>query len=422
MIRVRTVTQTIVLLAIACALTLAASSCATGSQGPQNLAGEEAGASSGGDSGVESSAQGSIPEASADVAPDSGCGDACAQSCPGQLMACPGLGCIDTSADLKNCGQCGMVCAAPDAGGAKALCRNGQCVFSCPADAGPTVQACPGVGCVDVSKSLENCGACGSACATGQTCENGVCCGGTSKMCGGSCLDVSHDPSNCGDCGKTCATGGSCSGGKCVGYSITTPTPPATAADACTVMGHETLLVSAVGWEASAVVTLPIAFDYFGAPQTQFWIGSQGTMGFGPPPSMADGYPYCPLPDSYNSYGAIVPFGDSIDTGPSGVCYATTGTAPNRQMIVTWEQATHELDTGSILTFSVVLSETTNTIDLAYITATTGMDGGGYVRGNSATVGLQSPDGMSASQYACGTGSNDLYNAAPFAVHFAPLM
>lgn len=426
----RSVVQSVVVLAAVGGIALSGASCATGSQGAQNLAGGDGAPSSTADGGEDSPAMGtgSMPEASIDSGQDTGqstaCdGASCSSECPGQLMSCPGLGCIDTSSDLKNCGGCGEVCAAPGAGGAKPLCRNGQCVFSCPADAGPTVQACPGVGCVDVTKSPENCGGCGTVCGAGQTCDNGVCCGGASKLCSGACIDVSKDPANCGACGMKCATGGSCSGGKCVGYTTSTPTPPTMGPDACMTAGKTTLLVSAVGWETSAVVALPIPFTFYGAAQTQFWIGSQGTMGFGPPPSgsSGDGYPECPLPDSFNSFGAIEPFGDGIDTTMTGVCYATTGTAPNRQLTVTWEQATHELDSGSILTFSVVLSETTNAIDFVYITSTPGTDGGGYVRGNNASVGLQSPDGLSATQYACGGGSNDLFNTAPFAIHFDPL-
>jgi len=403
---------------------LGAAACASGSSGPQNLAmGDDGATGSSAEAGP--AAPGQMPEAS--VAVDTGSstecdGGSCAPACPGQLMACPGLGCIDVSSDLKNCGGCGTVCTAIDAGGAAPICHEGQCTFSCPAGSSPTVQSCPGVGCVDVAKSLANCVACGNACTAGQTCTSGVCCGGTSKLCGGACIDVTSSDTNCGACNNACATGGHCAGGKCVGYTMATSTPTAVGVDACTLMGHQALLTSSSGWEESAVVSLPFAFSFFGEAQTQFWVGSQATVGFGAPPMGAFSYPMCPLPDSSNQYGAAIAFGDSIDTGTAGVCYATTGTAPNRQLVLTWEKATHELDTGSVLTVSIILTETANTIQFDYDTATPGMDGGGYVRGNNATVGLQDPTGMIAAQYACGTGSNDLFNAAPFTISFTPQM
>ena len=366
---------------------------------------------------------------------DSGAGSS---SCSDSKTMCPGVGCIDTSSDIHHCGDCMVQCSAPsggasagDGGGAATgpdggavddgqlvampACVSGTCTLQCPP--GPTVQACAS-GCFDTSVSRENCGSCGYVCASDQQCVNGVCCGGSSKICGGACVDLTQDPNNCGACGNKCPATAQCVSSTCVGYDVTTPAVPFV--DACAATTHQTLLKNATGWEETAVIALPFSFTFFGQAQTQFWVGSQGTVGFGKPPTAAYGFPSCPLPDTSNAYPAIVAFGDFVDTSASGVCWAASGTAPNRTMAVTWSKASHDLDTGSVLTFSVVLTETTNTVDVVYQTATQGSDGGGYVLGNSATVGLQSGTGAAA-QYACGQGSNDLFNAAPFSVHFAPL-
>jgi hypothetical protein len=411
-----------VVLLSAIAALLASASCASGGdQPPLPLGGDDAGATFEG---------GGAPACHADLGSDpqncGACGKACAageschqgvciNTCPAQQTMCPG-GCANLTNDPSNCGACGTTCVAAASAGAKAVCSAGQCTFDCGSGGGT---ACSD-GCYDLKTSANNCGSCGFSCGAGQTCQNGVCCGGGSKICNGACVDVSQDPANCGDCAHACAKGGQCAAGVCAGYASAAATTPFV--DACTLSGHQTLLASTTGWEASAPVPLPFDVAFFGSKQTQLWIGSQGTLGFGAsPPSSSLGYPTCPLPDSFNAYGAIVAFGDSIDTSASGVCWGTTGTAPNRQLVVTWSKATHESDPGSVLTFSVLVAETGGAVDVVYQTATPGTGGGGYVRGNSATVGLQDPTGKIAAQFACGSGSNDLYNSTPYAVRFTPL-
>lgn len=58
--------------------------------------------------------------------------------------------------------------------------------------------------CVDLSTDSAHCGACGAACAAGETCQGGVCTGSCTPSC---------DGSQCGDdgCGGSC---GQCGGGR----------------------------------------------------------------------------------------------------------------------------------------------------------------------------------------------------------------
>jgi len=75
-----------------------------------------------------------------------------------------------------------------------------------------------GCGCVDLNTDDQNCGACGNACATGETCSEGVCtspCRGDTLLCGGRCVDVLTDSNDCGECGNVCASNEACSGGYC---------------------------------------------------------------------------------------------------------------------------------------------------------------------------------------------------------------
>ena len=75
--------------------------------------------------------------------------------------------------------------------------------------------------CVDTTTNLDNCGTCGNACTTGQSCSAGVCgtgsgCSTGDTSCGGICTDLTSDPDNCGSCGNICP-GGSCTASACGG-------------------------------------------------------------------------------------------------------------------------------------------------------------------------------------------------------------
>ncbi len=74
--------------------------------------------------------------------------------------------------------------------------------------------------CVDVKTSAQNCGACGSACMAGSTCQNGFCsseasCAADKLACGAKCIDPLTDNENCGSCGHKCGDTGVCTQGGC---------------------------------------------------------------------------------------------------------------------------------------------------------------------------------------------------------------
>ena len=52
----------------------------------------------------------------------------CVSSCPGTLAECSGA-CVDTKAEISNCGECNHKCAAPANG--DPVCLNGTCTFTC---------------------------------------------------------------------------------------------------------------------------------------------------------------------------------------------------------------------------------------------------------------------------------------------------
>jgi hypothetical protein len=151
---------------------------------------------------------------------------------------------------------------------------------------------------------------------------------------------------------------------------------PGASIDACSVPGMTTAVfepygsISAMDEGATRAMALPFAFTFLGASQTHFWVTTNGELGFGTsvaPPSFGD--VSCPLADATITSPMVFAYaGDLRLNLPGGaVCIATTGAAPNRQLVVTWKDlAFYELSNGgdSHLTFSAVLDEATHAIDL----------------------------------------------------------
>ncbi|WP_437614068.1 MXAN_6577-like cysteine-rich protein [Sorangium sp. So ce834] len=127
--------------------------------------------------------------------------------CVAPATQCDGI-CVDTSSNTSHCGACGTACSSGQ------VCSAGACVAVC--ESGQTL--CGG-SCVDVDTDEAHCGSCNTACEEGQTCRGGDCQGGGCAEgrteCGGECVDTASDPENCGDCGAACEEGQSCEDGAC---------------------------------------------------------------------------------------------------------------------------------------------------------------------------------------------------------------
>ena len=155
-------------------------------------------------------------------------GGACGFACASGFTDCdkiPTNGCeANTDTDPRNCGGCGVACAA----GSK--CSAGKCTSTCACTA-PEVCCGGGTTCINPTADPKNCGGCGTACPTRAnsipTCSGSACgiaCAGSFLDCNKSAtdgceIDSSSDAANCGGCGKACATGTTCVGGVCGGAS-----------------------------------------------------------------------------------------------------------------------------------------------------------------------------------------------------------
>jgi hypothetical protein len=134
--------------------------------------------------------------------------------CAGALVKCNNV-CVDITGSQSNCGACGNACRTDQS------CFLSAC--KCPTGAAD----CSGV-CKDVMSTATNCGTCGNVCAAGATCIVGVCtCPVDQVACSGTCRAVNTDPQNCGKCGTICGAGTMCLFGACLDPTSLTCTPAA---------------------------------------------------------------------------------------------------------------------------------------------------------------------------------------------------
>ncbi|MEZ4393799.1 MAG: MXAN_6577-like cysteine-rich protein [Polyangiales bacterium] len=134
-------------------------------------------------------------------------------------------GCETRLDSATNCGACGRTCAFANAAG---VCRDGACALGTCNTGFLDCDGNPANGCeVNARTDRINCGRCGAACGSTQSCVDGVCgtsCSAGSQLCGGACTNLQNDPSNCGACGTACRAASNqtpvCAAGRCDGVCL----------------------------------------------------------------------------------------------------------------------------------------------------------------------------------------------------------
>jgi hypothetical protein len=84
----------------------------------------------------------------------------------------------------------------------------------------------------------------------------------------------------------------------------------------------------------------------------------------------------------------IFAYWDDLFTGSAGICTATLGSQPNRKFVVTWDAVVLFSGRSTVLTMSIVLSEGSNNVDIAY--GTVNANGGSAVTGMQNRAATQS--------------------------------
>lgn len=105
-------------------------------------------------------------------------------------------------------------------------------------------------------------------------------------------------------------------------------------------------------------------FTFFGNNYTQFYVGSNGWIGFSP--GQTTGYVAQYIPNASSPMNCILADWEDLLPGATNIYYTTIGTAPNRKLVVSFNNVPHYSCGGNLHTFQFVLNETSGVIDINY--------------------------------------------------------
>jgi hypothetical protein len=155
------------------------------------------------------------------------------------------------------------------------------------------------------------------------------------------------------------------------------------------VLSGATILAGAAGDDATASVSIPFAFSFFGTNYGSAWVSTNGVMGFGTASTTftnATGV----TTDAPNAY--IAAFWDDLHTDSGNISTTTLGVTPNRRFVVSWNDVRTLGDASARINARVTLYETTNHIVVSWGRKQPGVDLD-RTEGNSATVGIENAAG-----------------------------
>jgi gliding motility-associated-like protein len=137
-------------------------------------------------------------------------------------------------------------------------------------------------------------------------------------------------------------------------------------------------------------------FTFYGNIYNRFYVTSNGLVIFG---SGSNDYTEDPIPFPSSPNNFIAAFWDDIVINPSGkILYTTIGASPNRKCIIQWTNMGFYASTVLMGTFSVILYEGSNNIQIQYRSIIDNTSARSH--GSSASIGIENSNGTSGIQYA----------------------
>lgn len=114
---------------------------------------------------------------------------------------------------------------------------------------------------------------------------------------------------------------------------------------------------------AAVQVTMPFTFRFDYNPYTQFYISPNGFITFGATQPASTNY--IPIQNTTAHNGVISAMGTDLVSNGFDITYGVVGTAPNRTMVVQWQNVVRKT-AGGDFNFQIRLNEADNSVELSY--------------------------------------------------------
>ncbi len=158
---------------------------------------------------------------------------------------------------------------------------------------------------------------------------------------------------------------------------------------------------TAISDDGEVAITIPFTFWFYGDAYTTVTVGD-GALLFGTSTSINNRNACIPANNRDGDDALVLPMWDDLNAEQSatgGVYWEVLGTAPERQLVIQYEDVPH-YDAATSYTFQAILLEDGSQILFQYASVT-GSDS--YTNGSSATVGIQA-DQTTGLEYSCESG------------------
>jgi hypothetical protein len=207
---------------------------------------------------------------------------------------------------------------------------------------------------------------------------------------------------------------GSSTGPFDVVFSFTPAAPPpytkTTFTAACVPLSMSAVTQPVVGDdEVTAFLALPFPFSFFGAPVAGYAVSSNGNVQLSTSVagSGSTSFSNAAIPSPQPLNGFVAALWDDLATDAMSpaprVRTDVLGTMGSRRFVTEWENVVFLGSSAERLTFQIHLVEATNVIEIHYCSLAANGGNAGRTSGDSATVGVESIDGLRGIEHSFNT-------------------